>query len=576
MSESPESPASRLRRAVQPGDDAVDAGVADPTASDSGTSGSGTPARAADPTNAEPGSAHHQHLFTRSLLWTTIGTLIPGLGFWPTRHRKLGVALIVVVLAGVLGVYIKARTDLGGLAAIAVQPRWLTAIAVGLLALALIWVAVIVGTHLMTRPKLLTGTQRAVGSVAVAGLSMVVAAPLAVASTYALDQKGLVTNVFKTGAQTRSETRPTDVGTGSDPWANKPRLNILLLGGDNSAVRDKIDPNEGIRTDTVMMASIDTATGNTVLIQLPRNMEAFPFPAGSALAKAYPNGYWDGVDNENPEFELNSVWDNVPRDHPNLFKNTDYPNADAVKYAVQGITGLKPDYFVLLSIDGLQKVIDAMGGVRINVNQRIPMGQNSEQAAAGIPPSGGWLEPGPNQLLNGYRAMWYARSRSQSNDPQRMARQSCVVKAVIDQANPQTLLTHYESIADAGKNALLTDIPQEVIPAIVPLALKMKDAKVHRLLFGYNTASDATKLPDGSYFKPWKPDVVQMAKLIQQTIAATDGTVTTPSAAPTSAKPTARATSSASKTTSKPTAGTTASVNTNADLGDVCAYHPGS
>lgn len=527
------------------------------------------PATGADADYAPTRAAVHHHLFTRSLAWTSVGALLPGVGLWPTKYRRLGLGVAGVALVAVIGTALKAKLDLGGMAALAFEPNWLLTIAIGCAVLALAWVVLIAGTHLVTRPKALTRNQRTVGALAVAGLSFLVSAPLAVATTYALAQRDLVTSVFKN--DTRSGTRPGDIGTGSNPWANKPRLNILLLGGDNSIARDKIDPNEGIRTDSIILASIDTTNGNTVLIQLPRNTERFPFPADSELAKAYPNGYWDGITGENPEFELNSVWDNVPRDHPELFKNTDYPHGDAIKLAVQGITGLSVDYFLLLSIDGLQKMIDAMGGITVNINERIPIAQTTEQAAAGIAPKGGYLEPGANKHLTGYQAMWYARSRSQSTDYARMGRQSCVINAVIDQANPQTMLTHYESMADAGKNMVITDIPGNVLPAVVSLALTVKGGAKHRLLFANGVNG----------FHPWKPDVTAMAAQVQQAIDASEGklpaasTTTGTTTATTTASKTASASASKKATNStSPSASASTPVTTN--LSDDCAYHPGS
>ena len=59
------------------------------------------------------------------------------------------------------------------------------------------------------------------------------------------------------------EIQPEEV----DPWAGTPRVNVLLLGGDAGPDR------RGLRTDTVILASIDTATGNAVLFSLPRNLE---------------------------------------------------------------------------------------------------------------------------------------------------------------------------------------------------------------------------------------------------------------------------------------------------------------
>ena len=505
-----------------------------------------------------------RHPFTQSLLWTAIDTLVPGLGFWPTRLRRVGLAIIAAAVVAIVIVVAKAGTNLRSLAAIAVEPRWLVALSVGTVALGVLWVATIVGTHLLTRPRVLTTSQRTVGAVAVALLSFLVAAPLAVASTYALDQRSLITTVFKADKNIRSETRPSNVSTGSNPWANKPRLNILLLGGDSSAQRDAVDPTEGIRTDTMMLASIDTRTGNTVIIQIPRNMYAMPFPTGSALAKDYPNGFTNGDPNgTSGEWMANAIWNNVPKAHPELFKNTDYPGADALKMGVSAATGLTVDYFLLVNIDGIQALIDAMGGVTVNINERIPMGGNSENHNPF-----GWLEPGPNQHLNGQKAMWYARSRwaDPNADFGRMARQSCLVDAVIKQANPQTMLTRYESIAAASKNMIFTDIPQEMLPAVADLALTVKNGTVGRLLFQNGVNGFVSAHPDYALVRQQVADAI--AKSDKTPVTAAPTTKATSSATATS-KP------SASKTTKKPTASTSTSTGFNSDnLADACAYNP--
>ncbi len=76
----------------------------------------------------------------------------------------------------------------------------------------------------------------------------------------------------------------TDGGNGANEddanaWADKPRVNVLLLGSD--AGDDRI----GVRTDSMMVASIDTDTGDTVLFGLPRNLEHVPIPKSNPLSK---------------------------------------------------------------------------------------------------------------------------------------------------------------------------------------------------------------------------------------------------------------------------------------------------
>ncbi len=226
-------------------------------------------------------------------------------------------------------------------------------IAFALIAVAVIWVSIIIGTYLISRPRRLTARQRTLGAVVVGLLTFIVSAPLAVASAYSFETARLSSDLFGSESNSQSQTRPTLEK--NDPWADKDRVNILLLGGDSGEGRES---DLGVRTDTMMMASIDTKTGATLLIQLPRNLQYPIFAADSPLASVFPYGFDDGA-----EAFLSSVWQDAPTMYPELFENTDYPGADALKWAFEGITALKVDYFVLVNIDGLVNLIDAMGGL---------------------------------------------------------------------------------------------------------------------------------------------------------------------------------------------------------------------
>ena len=91
-----------------------------------------------------------------------------------------------------------------------------------------------------------------------------------------------------------------------------------------------------------------------------------------------------------------------------------------------------------------------MGGITVNVN--VPVAING-QTDAGIPPTG-YIQPGADQHLDGFHALWYARGRYGADDYQRMARQRCVINAIIDQANPANLLRRYQALASAGSGRL--------------------------------------------------------------------------------------------------------------------------
>src|SRR3954454_10077249 len=118
------------------------------------------------------------------------------------------------------------------------------------------------------------------------------------------------------------------------------RFNILLLGGDSGADR------WGLRPDSLTVASIDEETGRTVLFGLPRNMLNFPFAKGSIMAEQFPGGYNCGT-----SCELNSLatW---AADHKALFKGVANPGVEATTEAVEGITGLKINYYAMVNLKG--------------------------------------------------------------------------------------------------------------------------------------------------------------------------------------------------------------------------------
>lgn len=444
----------------------------------------------ADPPPRAEKQRRDRRSFRGSLGLTAASTVLPGSGLLGARRaatRILG--LTTALLAIAVGAYVgrMALVSPERLAVMAVTPDVLLAASGALMVVGVVWAALIAFTHLATRPRALNTGKRALGALVVTALAFSVTAPTAVGARYARDQMMLVDRVFATGDQEVKSTSRPSLATEKavDPFEGIPRLNILLLGADGNAQREAEVEQFSVRTDTIMLASIDTATGNTTLIQIPRNLQFTPFPDGSEMDAVYPYGFRG---EPAADYYINGIWANVELAHPDLFEGSTYRGAEGLKQGVEGVTGLKVDYFVMLNIDGLQQLIDAMGGVTVNINQRLAIGGNSE----GAPPHG-YLEPGPDQHLMGYEAMWYARSRLGYSDYDRMARQSCLVDAVIAQANPATMLTRYEAIAQASSDMVITDIPQQDLPAIVELALRVKDAEVSRLAFtpGHNGYSYA-------------------------------------------------------------------------------------
>ncbi|MBZ5737350.1 LCP family protein [Nocardioides mangrovi] len=250
----------------------------------------------------------------------------------------------------------------------------------------------------------------------------------------------------------------TMFGSGTASSAHDGRYNVLLMGGDSGASR------WGLRPDSMTVASIDAETGRTVLISLPRNMQHFPFVKGSVMHQQFPDGfdqdYLNGV----------NTW---ALDNTELFPGSKTPGIDATIMAIEGITGLKINYWAMVNLEGFKDLVDAVGGVTLNVRQSIPVGLPTD-------PFYTHIEPGV-QKLDGFDTLWFARARYDSDDYSRMARQKCVMNAMLQQISPQVAVRNFEKIADASSAMISTDIPASEVDRFISLALKARGQKISTL-----------------------------------------------------------------------------------------------
>lgn len=274
------------------------------------------------------------------------------------------------------------------------------------------------------------------------------------------------------------------------------RYNILLLGGDAGPDR------EGLRPDSISVASVDAATGSVVLVGIPRNMELIRFSEGSPLYGPFPNGY-DCGDLCLISY-LYTEAENRPELYPDAEKNGSTPGVEAMRDAVEGVTGLTLQYYVLIDMQGFSDLIDALGGITLNVPERTPL-------AAAIPGATpfAWVEAG-EQHLGGETALWYARSRFESRDYDRMSRQRDVQEAILRQFSPGVVLTQFQAVAEAGKQVVKTDIPSVMLGLFVDLASKARTRPVTRLEL----------VPDR--FNPADPDYELISAALAEAIAASE------------------------------------------------------
>ncbi|NYD40932.1 LCP family protein [Nocardioides panaciterrulae] len=251
-------------------------------------------------------------------------------------------------------------------------------------------------------------------------------------------------------------------GSGTVSGAHDGRFNVLLMGGDSGAGR------WGLRTDSMTVASIDEQTGKTVLIGVPRNMTNFPFAPHSQMAKYWPKGFNCGY----PACELNGV-NTWVGDNLDKFKGVKDPGVTATISAIEGITGLKINYWAMVNLQGFKDLVDAVGGVTLNVRQPIPVGGLGDDVV-------GYIQPGVRKL-DGHDTLWFARSRDGSDDYSRMARQKCVMSAMLSQISPQVAVRNFEKIAKASSAMISTDVPASEVDRFISLALKAKSQKIATL-----------------------------------------------------------------------------------------------
>ncbi|RRO20552.1 LytR family transcriptional regulator [Saccharopolyspora rhizosphaerae] len=389
----------------------------------------------------------------RRALWLTLlSVLTPGVAHWHAGRRRT--ATVLVVFSGLIWLSVAFAVltlDREHLVGAAVRPAVLLLVATTAIVVIPIWILLVITSYNAVRPRCLSRRRARTGRIAVLALCVAVAAPPALVAHYAYSQYDLINAVFADGGGSRSSAAAADSDDPAEsakPLPGVDRLNVLLLGSDAG------DGRVGTRADTMVLASVDQDTGRTVLLSLPRNLQKAPMPEGPPRAK-YPEGY-PGL--------LNGVYREGEDHDPGLMPGSPNPGADLLKGTISEVLGMPVHYFAQVNMQGFRELVDAMGGVDVNVARSMPMGN-----------TGAFFQPGP-QHLDGAQALWYARSRTGASDYDRMERQRCMLSTLAEQADPLTVLNHYHQVAAAAKDNFRTDIPADMLQDLASLANKVEPA----------------------------------------------------------------------------------------------------
>jgi len=393
--------------------------------------------------------------------------LLPGLGHALAGRRRTAAWLFALDVAVVLG-----------LAAIVAWYR-VEAIQAWVTPSALIGILIFNLAALVLRAWVTVDAHLAAGGswahpIALVVVGIVLVLPHVALGYYAYTQYDLVTTVFAPTADTEepptttttttttsvADTAPTPSPTTTTTtvpptttttipllWDGLERLNIVLLGADAGEGRT------GLRTDTTIVVSIDPVTGDTAMFSIPRDFSNMPLPPDM--------GRWEC--NCFPDL-ITHLYDEAVR-NPEYYPGPAEPPFNAIKGALGQLFGIPIHYHALVTLEGFVAMIDALGGVTIDVpativDETYPHEDGTTERVV--------IEAG-RQHLTGHEALAYARIRRHSDDFARMNRQRCVLEAVVEQTTPLTLLRSFGAIADAAKEHVVTDIPQDRLADLVEL-----------------------------------------------------------------------------------------------------------
>jgi LCP family protein required for cell wall assembly len=248
-------------------------------------------------------------------------------------------------------------------------------------------------------------------------------------------------------------------------WAADGRLNILLIGNDGGPGRWEL------RTDTMVMLSVDVTTGNAALFGVPRNIVNVPLAAEDA--GIFPNDRYPDL--------LNSLYVYAVQ-HPKQFPGAtpEEKGFRAVTGAIQQLLGVPLDGVVTVNLNGFVDLVDALGGLWIRVPGEVydtayPLEDGSGYVTIDIKPG--------CRHLDGHLALAFARSRHQDSDYQRMGRQQLTIEALAKQVDPIGLLPKVPDLLSIAKNNFWTTFQPSDIGRLARFAATIDTAHIQNVLF---------------------------------------------------------------------------------------------
>ncbi len=243
------------------------------------------------------------------------------------------------------------------------------------------------------------------------------------------------------------------------------KVNILVLGVDQRS--DDVG-----RSDTMFVVTVDTDTKAVSMLSVPRDTRV-----------KIPGHGWDKINHAYAE-----------------------GGHQLAEQAAEGLLGIPLDYYVIINFAGFNKIVDAAGGVTIDVEKRMHYEDPYDNLVID-------LQPG-RQHMDGRTAIQYVRYRDEEGDIGRVQRQQKFVKAMLAEITSPTVLAKIPGIIKEVNSVIKTDMSTS---EMLNLAKLLNDAAKQ----GLNTDMVPGKpafIDDISY---WLPDVVVLREQLAQILGLT-------------------------------------------------------
>jgi LCP family protein required for cell wall assembly len=403
----------------------------------------------------------------RRLFAAGLSAIVPGLGQAFNRRHRLSLLFLIpsLLVALVVGIVWASQTPTR-IAAWAVAPAVLGAL-LTLNAVILVWRLLAVGqAFLDTRRHGPTGR---LGLVGIAVIALLVVVPHIAVYRYGSAFGDAFARIFQTPSLAVEGQKPP-AGPGPDE-----RMNVLVVGVDAAPGRTSV------LTDTMMVVSFDPVGKTASMVSLPRDLVNVPLGNG---------------DDFGPKINsLMSYADHHQEDFPKGGLRT-------LQDAVGSLLGIPIHYHATMEFEGFIHMVDAVGGVDIDVKRAID-DPGYDGFGAG---QRGWSITEGRHHLDGANALAYARSRKSAgeSDFTRAGRQQEIIAALKDSATDGgSVFWKLPGLLVAVGDSIRTDLPVERLPQLAAAIDEMGKGGITRAVIRHPLVRSV----DTHYGSSLQPDV---------------------------------------------------------------------